>query len=225
MDKDTHNETATAPKRPIYKRRGFQVLAGIVGVVGLGVGWYLFSPLFLNRTVIEEFPTAAAAVEAPETTATSAETTASVASTGETVTSTEETATDSAVTTEAASGGDAFEPIALAQGEFEGASDRYEGSGTATIYELEDGSRVLRLENFDVTNGPALRVILSPAADPESSAELMGSGYLNLGDLKGNRGDQNYDIPPDAVLPDGEFSIVIYCEPFNVIFATATVSA
>ena len=53
----------------------------------------------------------------------------------------------------------------------------------------------------------------------------MMSGYVDLGSLKGNRGSQNYDIPPGVDLSSGEWSVVIYCQPFHVIFATAQLAA
>ena len=93
------------------------------------------------------------------------------------------------------------------------------------LYELADGSRVLRLEDFDVTNGPDLHALISPVPNPESRDDVTAGGYIDLGSLKGNRGAQNYDIPADYELPDTPFSIVIYCQPFHVLFASATTDA
>jgi len=222
MKTETERNTTGETKRPFRKRRGFQVAAGIVGAGVLGIAWFLLSPLFINRTVIEDFPTVsvaeagAGAAETPDDDSSADPATDDVAG---------PTSPESGADDEAAAIDESAEPIVLAQGEFVGADASHKGSGTATIYELEDGSRILRLENFDVTNGPALRVIISPSAAPDRSVEVKATGYLDLGGLKGNRGEQNYEIPADAVLPDGEYSIVIYCEPFSVIFATATVSA
>ncbi len=220
METDTRDNANSEPKRPLRRRRGFQVVVGLVGVVGLAIGWYLFSPLFFNKTVIEDFPIVPVAGASSGTTEAPNDAAASDPATSEPATSAGATSEADVPTVDVS-----FEPIVLADGEFVGADAFHQGSGSATIYELEDGSRILRLENFDVTNGPELHVFVSPNPAPESSEELMGSGYLDLGPLKGNRGDQNYEIPADAVLPDGEFSIVIYCEPFSVVFATATVSA
>ncbi len=110
-------------------------------------------------------------------------------------------------------------PDALASGEFSGVDSFHQGSGDATVYQLEDGSRVLRLEDFDVTNGPDLHVLLSTSADPE--AEL--GDYIDLGSLKGNVGNQNYEIADNIDLT-GYLSVVIYCQPFHVVFATAPLS-
>jgi hypothetical protein len=109
-------------------------------------------------------------------------------------------------------------------GSFAGADRSHQGSGDVTIYELEDGSRVLRFENLDVTNGPDLHVIVSPVGDPQSRDDVSAAGYIDLGSLKGNLGDQNYEIPADFDLAQAG-SIVIYCQPFHVIFATAALAS
>jgi len=87
------------------------------------------------------------------------------------------------------------------------------GSGTATIYQLDDGSHVLRLEDFEVTNGPDLHVFLIP-----QDGSMDGS--VDLGSLKGNIGDQNYELPVGVDITQFG-SVMIYCVPFSVTFATA----
>jgi len=72
-----------------------------------------------------------------------------------------------------------------------------------------------------VTNGPELHVILAPHPNPESRGDVTAAGYVDLGKLKGNIGDQNYAIPENVDLP-GVGSVVIYCKPFHVIFSVAT---
>ena len=114
------------------------------------------------------------------------------------------------------------EPTVLAMGEFIEIDRIHSGEGMATIYELPDGSRVLRFENFRVTNGPDLHVILTTSADPRSRSEV-GDDYVDLGQLKGNVGNQNYEIPADVDLESIQ-SVVIYCQPFHVVFSTATLS-
>ncbi len=110
---------------------------------------------------------------------------------------------------------------AVAMGSFKDADAFHRGSGTATIYRTPDGSEVLRLENLDVTNGPALHVVLSTHPDPERSEQVKQEGYVDLGDLKGNRGNQNYPIPADVDTSIHK-SVVIYCYPFAVVFSVAT---
>ena len=110
---------------------------------------------------------------------------------------------------------------AVATGSFKDADAFHRGSGTATIYRTPDGAEVLRLENLDVTNGPALHVVLSTHPDPERSEQVKQEGYVDLGDLKGNRGNQNYPIPA-GVDTSIHKSVVIYCYPFAVVFSVAT---
>ena len=193
--------------RPFYTRRGFRIGAVVVGIPVLALAWYLFSPLFLNRTVIEDFPRAAAAEIPDDMTAEEVEA-EMLAAEADTSRSDEPMPAD---------------PVALVTGTVMGADSFHRGTGTATIYRLEDGSRVLRLEDLDVTNGPDLHVLLSPVADPRNRDDVTADGYIDLGGLKGNRGSQNYDIPDDFVIGD-ELSVVIYCVPFHVIFSTATLS-
>ncbi len=114
-------------------------------------------------------------------------------------------------------------PVALRQGMFRDADSFHQGEGSATIYELPDGSHVLRFEDFRVTNGPDLRVLLATHPDPQGRDEVTGPGYVELGKLKGNIGNQNYPFPED-VSPDDYGSVVIYCKPFHVVFSVAPLS-
>ena len=121
--------------------------------------------------------------------------------------------------TTTASGGSGT-ALVLSAGTFQDADRFHQGSGEATIYRGPDGSYLLRLENFQVTNGPDLHVILSPSPAPESREDVHQPGYLDLGSLKGNRGNQNYEIPADVDV-DAWSSVVIYCSPFHVVFSVA----
>ena len=191
----------------LLTRRNVLIGAIVVGIPILALGWWLGSPLFITNEVDEEFPMSAGAI-------------VPVDMTPEEVEAEMETAADSPVdqTDQPMPGAD---PVKLVGGVFVGADSFHEGSGRATIYDLGDGERVLRLEAFTVTNGPALHVLLVPDPRPEGRDDV--TGYLDLGELKGNVGNQNYEIPADVDVT--EFgSVVIYCEPFHVIFATAGLS-
>ena len=111
--------------------------------------------------------------------------------------------------------------LVVAQGSFVDADDFHQGSGTATIYQQGE-EQVLRFEDFDVTNGPDLHVILTKHPAPANRSDI-GGDYLDLGSLKGNQGNQNYTIPANVDLSQYQ-SVVIYCMPFHVVFATATLS-
>lgn len=116
----------------------------------------------------------------------------------------------------------ASEPQVLERGKFRDADSVHRGSGDALLYRLADGSHLLRLENFKVTNGPDLVVYLAKHSDPSSPAQVT-SGFLSLGKLKGNIGNQNYLIPAGTDLSEFN-SAVIWCELFGVLFSTAPLS-
>ena len=115
-----------------------------------------------------------------------------------------------------------LQPVILSQGEFHGADAIHKGSGTAIIYQLADESRILRLQDFHVTNGPALDVLLVAHANPKDWDDVKDN-YLDLGELKGNVGSQNYGVPFDAEITQYK-SAVIFCVAFRVIFSTATLN-
>ena len=114
-------------------------------------------------------------------------------------------------------------PVVLKSGAFRDADSFHNGEGSATVYELPDGSHVLRFEDFRVTNGPDLRVLLATHPDPQGRNEVQGPGYVELGKLKGNISNQNYPFP-EGVSPDDYGSVVIYCKPFHVVFSVAPLS-
>ena len=112
------------------------------------------------------------------------------------------------------------QPARLKSGQFRDQDRFHKGSGTATIYRLVDGSQLLRLEDFNVTNGPDLRVVLTRVQNPERAGAVTGPGHLELAKLKGNMGNQNYPIPDNADVSSFN-SVVIFCKPFKVIFSVA----
>lgn len=114
------------------------------------------------------------------------------------------------------------EPTIVGQGSFIAIDAVHKAEGSATIYEVE-GQRVLRFENFNVTNGPDLHVILSKIV-PTTTFGGAGEDMIDLGKLKGNVGNQNYDIPAEVDLSQYQ-SVVIYCVPFGVVFSSAALAA
>ena len=108
----------------------------------------------------------------------------------------------------------------LATGTFHG--NVHHTSGRATIYEETDGRRILRLTNFKTSNGPDVNVVLIAPKDASDDANFLKSGaeWVELGKLKGNEGDQNYEIPAGTDL-NKYHAVSIYCERFNANFGTA----
>ena len=102
-------------------------------------------------------------------------------------------------------------------GTFTGAGDGiHDAQGDAYTIPLEDESNVLRLENFQSTNGPDLFVYL--ATDDNASE------FINLGALKANNGNQNYEIPDNTDL-DKYNKVLIWCKSFSVLFGSAELSS
>ena len=173
----------------------------ILALVIIGpVGWYLGSPLVLSSTVDEPPPVAAATMPsvAPSGTPQAA---------GET---TPGDLTPSATPSDRATSADR-------SGSFRGADEFHFGRGLARLIETAPGEVVVRLEDFEVRNGPDLYVYLSPSAD----------GYapdaVELGRLKADRGNQNYAVPAGTDV--SRFgSVIIWCKQFAVLFATAPLS-
>jgi hypothetical protein len=104
-------------------------------------------------------------------------------------------------------------PNVLRTGSFVGAGDGiHNAEGIAKIIPLQDGSSILRLEDLRVTNGPDLYVYLSP--------DRSASVFVNIGKLKANNGNQNYEMPAETDLSKYD-TVLIWCRPFSVLFGSA----
>ena len=108
----------------------------------------------------------------------------------------------------------------LVTGKFHGKLHKTEGR--ATIYQEADGKLVLRLTKFKTSNGPDVHVILVATTDAMDDANFLkdNTEKLELGKLKGNEGDQNYEIPAGTDLTKFR-AVSIYCERFNANFGAA----
>lgn len=109
------------------------------------------------------------------------------------------------------------ETVALAQttisGSFVGVNDGiHNAEGRAIAIALDNGGRILRLEDFRSTNGPDLYVYIA--------TDKSASDFLSLGRLKGNIGNQNYEIPAGADLAKYD-TVLIWCQAFSVLFGSA----
>lgn len=187
----------------LTRRAGWSIaLVGAVAV--LGVGAAVFEPwrLFTSTTVHEALPGVAVAPR-PGTAA------------GSTV---------AAPSPAAPAGSAGTGPVTVASGQF--ISHEHRTSGQARVLRLADGSRILRLEHLDTSDGPALHVWLSdqPVIAGHSGWGRFDDGaHLDLGDLKGNKGDQNYPVP-DGVDLHRFTSVSIWCARFHVSFGAAALS-
>jgi Electron transfer DM13 len=108
--------------------------------------------------------------------------------------------------------------VLVARGSFE--SLEHESSGLASLIRTKRGRHVLTLTGFSTSNGPDLRVYL--AAGPVSDAGDVHD-FADVGALKGNRGDQQYELKGKA-LNQRYQTVVIWCRAFSVGFARARLS-
>jgi hypothetical protein len=106
----------------------------------------------------------------------------------------------------------------LASGQFH--SGAHETRGTATVFQLADGKKTLRLSDFATSNGPDVHVYLVAAGDAKDNDTVTKAGFIDIGSLKGNIGDQNYDLPADTDLAKYR-AVTIWCKRFSVNFGTA----
>ena len=175
-----------------------KLLVAVIALVVLGGGWYAFRPerLFVNQTVNERMEPGSA-------------------SGGAMSASTESNAMTA--TTEMAA-----EPRVVASGTFHSGS--HETAGTATIHEYADGRRVLRLTGFHTSNGPDVQVLLVAATDAKDNETVTKNGFVRVAALKGNIGDQNYDLPAGVDLSKYR-AVTIWCRRFGVNFGTAPLTA
>jgi len=92
--------------------------------------------------------------------------------------------------------------------------------GIATIYLLGDKTRVLRFTNFRTSNGPDVHVYMVAADDAKDAAAVENAGFVDLGVIKGNIGDQNYTLANDLDLAKYR-AVSIWCKRFSVNFGAA----
>ncbi len=188
------------------------LLGGVAVVVVAFLAWLAFGffgiqAAFIDNEVNEAGPIFTATAAEQDATAETEEFQEAMAEAEENRTESDESTDAAMPDTEPA------EIVTLFSGQFSGES-RYEITGDALV--LNDGTeqRFLRFENFDSDNGPDLKVYL----------RAEDGSFHSLGDLKGNIGDQNYEIPPEVDLT--VFSTVeIWCERFGVGFGGAELMA
>jgi hypothetical protein len=116
-------------------------------------------------------------------------------------------------------------PVDLASGAL--VSHEHETSGTVRVIQLPDGSRQLAIEDLETTNGPDVHVWLSAGPVIEGFDGWFTAGghpYVDLGMIKGNQGDQLYDIPADVDLAAYP-SVDLWCVQFSVSFGAAALTA
>lgn len=178
---------------------------GLVVVLVLAFGVFGIHTLFIDKEVNEAGPfqqvaTEQAADESTNDAGTEAET---------------EEATDGTVIQTAS------EVLTIASGSF--IDIDHSGDGTANV--ITDGNQTfLRFESdFDIDNGPDLNVYLSRGVDADSPPGTLDDDFIDLGDLKGNIGSQNYELPEGIDIAEYD-TVVIWCVRFGVAFNAANLA-
>lgn len=116
-------------------------------------------------------------------------------------------------------------PVELSHGAL--ISHEHETTGTVRVIQLPDGARQLAIENLDTTNGPDVHVWLSAGPVVEGFDGWFTAGghaYVDLGKIKGNQGNQVYDIPADVDLSTYP-TVDLWCVQFAVSFGAAALTA
>lgn len=208
----------------------FGVVAAIVIIAGAGI-YYLASPLFISTQVNEPLPTSAVESESYQRFISMNENEKMQAARQMSSQEIDEIMSSAAVVNNSIN-----EPMnqtlqpqqrtlnnttttssVLRTGSFIGVGDGiHNAEGTAKVIPLEDGTNILRLENLRVTNGPDLYVYLSP--------DKAASDIVNVGKLKANNGNQNYDISEGTDLSKYD-TVLIWCRPFSVLFGSAELNS
>ena len=196
----------------------------IIAAIAIPVGIYIASPLFINTTVNEPLPTNGLTDLQKFQEFMSMNNEQERVEKGQQMTTEEKNAI---LRGAAHTGGNSInESItedvtvegSFLMGNFIGVNDGiHNAEGLAKVIVLDEGNRsILRLENFRATNGPDLYVYLS--------TDKSASDFVSLGRLKGNIGNQNYEIPEGTELSKYD-TVLIWCRAFSVLFGSAELKA
>ncbi len=94
------------------------------------------------------------------------------------------------------------------------------GSGMASLIIGSDNAPYLRLENVNISPGPALHVFLTKEGSPSHKADV-DKGFVDLGSLRATTGNLTYAIPAGTDLAAYQ-GVIVYCVEYNVVFTAAT---
>lgn len=112
-------------------------------------------------------------------------------------------------------------PVQVGTGKFTKLDAIRQASGDVTIFQQSDNTKVVRFENFGIVNGPDLRVVMSQSSAPDTVDTMKANdSEIDLGQLKGVTGNQNYDVPAELDLSQYN-TVVIYSRTLNVVYSYA----
>jgi hypothetical protein len=213
-------------------RKGVKIgiTTAIVIIIGVGT-YYLASPLFISTEVNEPLPTSAVKSEAYQKFITmseeekldtakqmSPEEREEIMTTASKINNSVNESMDQIPQQQQQTQNTITTASTLRTGSFVGVGDGiHNAEGEAKVIPFQnENSNILRLENLRVTNGPDLYVYLA--------TDKTASDFVNVGKLKANNGNQNYDIPAGTDLTNYD-TVLIWCRPFSVLFGSAELSS
>jgi hypothetical protein len=213
-------------------RKGVKIgiTTAIVIIIGVGT-YYLASPLFISTEVNEPLPTSAVESEVYQKFITmseeekldtakqmSPEEREEIMTTASKINNSVNESMDQIPQQQQQTQNTIITASTLRTGSFVGVGDGiHNAEGEAKVIPFQnENSNILRLENLRVTNGPDLYVYLA--------TDKTASDFVNVGKLKANNGNQNYDIPAGTDLTNYD-TVLIWCRPFSVLFGSAELSS
>src|SRR5262249_33630189 len=95
-------------------------------------------------------------------------------------------------------------------------------TGRATIYKRPDGEEYLRLSDFKTARDESIHVFLGRSSDSNLAQGAANGGLdgIYVGPLKGNQGDQNYDLPATADLNKYD-AVIVYSHRAREVYGLA----
>jgi hypothetical protein len=213
-------------------RKGVKIgiTTAIVIIIGVGT-YYLASPLFISTEVNEPLPTSAVESEVYQKFITmseeekldtakqmSPEEREEIMTTASKINNSVNESMDQIPQQQQQTQNTITTASTLRTGSFVGVGDGiHNAEGEAKVIPFQnENSNILRLENLRVTNGPDLYVYLA--------TDKTASDFVNVGKLKANNGNQNYDIPAGTDLTNYD-TVLIWCRPFSILFGSAELSS
>lgn len=190
--------------RAMFKKPFVRLAVLGVALLGSAAIWYLIAPLFTGPQAYSIFPTLAMMPSATPRPATATP-----------------LPTQTVVPTETSAVSLSVQADLMAVGEFYDVT--HEGSGIAGVYRTEDGGLVLTLQNFEVEDGPELRLFIADEA-PITEDNFTPADGLDLGLLASLSGDQLYYLPADIDLADYQ-SVLVWCESYDEPFIAAALGS
>ncbi len=198
-------------------------IGGIIAVIAIAIGTYTISPLFVNTTIDEPFPATRTNISFEEFMKLSEDERATI---GKDMTQGERDNIMKVFAQENVTINDKMNISEnqtnnnnnnnMLTGNLIDAGDGFHmASGEVKVLQIPDGTQILRFENLDVTNGPDLYVYLA--------TDTTAKDFVSLGRLKGNMGNQNYQIPEDTDFEKYN-TVLIWCQAFSTLFGSSKLS-